>query len=206
VVSLRDNIFYPRYFSFLEPPFALLVAAGIDVVATRISRLSYLGTRGHPTVMAGFVAIVLLANGPVLNGYRWHRAGDYDWRGAAAVVSRTAGGDDYLLFIPGFARIPFEYYYKGHLGRYELTPVETYHMARMKTSPVPSVDKAWARSIAEVHPRIWIVATVPMTPASFLRLEDLLKESFIPGNDWDFNNVYVLSLTSRLYGGTARSR
>ena len=206
VVSLRDNIFYPRYFSFLEPPFALLVAAGIDVVASRISRLGYLRARGHPTVMAGFVAIVLLANGPVLNGYRWHRAGDYDWRGAAAIVSRTAGANDYLLFIPGFARIPFEYYYKGNLGRYELTPVETYQMARMKTSPVPSVDKAWARSIAEVHPRIWIVTTVPMTPASFLRLEDLLNDSFLPVNEWDFNNVYVFSLTSRLYAGAASSR
>jgi len=206
VVSVRDNIFYSRYFSFLEPPFALLVAAGIDVVATRISRLGDFGARGHPTVMAGCVAIALLANGPVLNGYRWHRTGDYDWRGAAAVVSRSAGAHDYLLFIPGFARIPFEYYYKGHLGRFELTPVETYHMARMKTSPVPSVDKAWARSIAEVHPRIWIVATVPMTRASFKRLEDLLNESFTPGKEWDFNDVYVFSLTSRMYGGAARSR
>ncbi len=206
VVSLRDNIFYARYFSFLEPPFALLVAAGIDAVATRISRLGALRARGRPAVMAGFVMVVLLTNAPVLNGYRWQRAGDYDWRGAAAVVSKRAGANDYLIFIPGFARTPFEYYYKGHLDRYQLTPIETYHMARMKTSPLPSVKKAWVRSIARVHPRIWIVTTVPMTPASFERLEDLFKESFTPGNNWDFNKVYVFSMTSRLYDGAARSR
>jgi hypothetical protein len=119
-------------------------------------------------------------------------------------VSKRTGANDYLLFVPGFAHIPFEYYYKGQLSRYELTPVEIYHMERVKTSPTPTVDKTWVHKIAEGHPRVWIVATVPMTPASFLRLEGLLGESFIPGQEWDFNNVYVFSLTSRLYR-TAKS-
>jgi hypothetical protein len=150
--------------------------------------------------MASLVAVLLVANAPVINGYRWHRAGDYNWRGAAALVSKMAGTNDYLLFVPGFAHIPFEYYYKGSLGRYELTPVETYKSVRMEILPA-KVDTAWARRLAEAYPRVWIVATVPMTPGSFLRLEDLLKESFSPGNEWDFNNVYVYSLTSRLYAG-----
>ncbi len=206
VVSLRNNIFYARYFSFLDPPFALLMASGMTVLARAIPRTARLGPQGPSAALVVLVAIVLMANGPVINGYRYHHAGDYDWRSAAAVVSKKAGANDYLLFVPGFAHLPFEYYYKGHLARYELTPVETYRMEHMKSTPTPIVDKTWARGIAESHPRLWIVTTVPMTPASFLRLEDLLKESFTPGNEWDFNNIYVFSLTSRLYAGAARSR
>jgi hypothetical protein len=107
------------------------------------------------------------------------------------------------VFIPGFAHLPFEYYYKGTLGRYELTPVEVYQSVRMQTTA--GLDRAWVRGIAKAHPRIWIVATVPMTQNSYVRLEDLLKDSFTPAKVWDFNNVYVFSLTSRLYDASAGS-
>ena len=204
ILSLRHNVFYSRYFSFLAPPFALLVAAGIDAVVGFVPRWGPALPHTRSAVVAGAVAVIVLVNAPVLNGYRWHRAGDYNWRGAAAVVSRAAGPNDYLVFTPGFGRIPFEYYYKGHLGRYDVTPTEVYESVRMQT-PTTKLDRAWVRSIAEAHPRIWIVATVPMTQDSYLRLQDLLKESFTPALGWDFNNVYVYSLTSRLYGGKARA-
>jgi hypothetical protein len=32
-----------------------------------------------------------------------------------------------------------------------------------------------------------------------------LKDSFTPAKVWDFNNVYVFSLTSRLYDASAGS-
>ncbi len=201
LVSLQRNVFYARYFSFLAPPFAVLLASGIHRFAAVVPR--WVGQRAHvrSVATAGLVALILLANVPVIIGYRWQRLGDYNWRGAAAVVSRAAATDDYLVFIPGFAHLPFEYYYKGRLERYELTPAEVYQSVR--TVPAPKIGQAWVHQVAEAHPSLWIVATIPMTKASFLRLEDLLKESFTPGYVWDFNDVWVFSLTCRLYTGKA---
>ncbi len=204
-VSTRFNIFYGRYFSFLTPAFAMLMTSGLDQAANGILRRDGLRAIQKPVLMAGGVVFLMVANAPVLNGYKWHGVGDYNWRGAAELVSRTAGPNDYLLFVPGFARVPFEYYYKGPLGRQELTPVEEYRMVRMK-APTPKVDKAWARRLAEVHPHLWIVATSPVPGPAYLRLEALLDDSFESRRVWDFNSVYVFSLTSRLYGGGAGSQ
>ncbi len=201
LVSLWRNVFYARYFSFLAPSFAVLLASGIHSLAAVLSRWVRKQTHARSAMTAGAVALILLANAPVATGYRWRHFGDYNWRGAAAVVSRAAGADDYLLFVPAFAHLPFEYYYKGRLDRYELTPTEVYQYVRM--APAPKISGAWMRQVAETHPRLWIVATVPLTEDSFLRLEDLLKESFTPGYVWDFNEVFVFSLTSRVYTGKA---
>ena len=72
--------------------------------------------------------------------------------------------------------------------------------------PPTTVDPAWARSLAEAHPRLWIVATMPLTERSFERLGDLLGPSFMPEKAWDFNDVYIFALTSRLYDGRAGSQ
>jgi mannosyltransferase len=202
--SVRLNFFYPRYFSFLEPPFALLLASGIGAAATRFAR----GTAPRPgrrlAAVAALVIVVLAANAPVVTGYESHK--EYDWRGAAAFVSHRAGPDDYLVFVPGFAHLPFEYYYKGMQKRKALTPVEEYRMVRIKTPPTPDVDKAWARRLAEAHPRLWIIATEPLPLESYLRLRALFRESFDQGHAWDFNSVYVFSLESRRYSAPGGGR
>ena len=201
LVSVQRNVFYARYFSFLAPAFSVLLAAGIQsvtsVVLTRVRQPAHV----RSAALATAVALIVLANVPVANGYRYQRLGDYDWRGAAAVVSRAAGANDYLLFVPAFAHLPFEYYYKGRLDRYELTPTEVYQYVRM--APAPKIDAAWVRQVAAAHPRLWIIATIPMTDTSLFRLEGLLKDSFTPGHVWDFNDVWVFSLTSRVYAREA---
>jgi mannosyltransferase len=204
LVSSQRNVFYARYFSFLAPAFAVLVASGLQAVTSAVlARVRWHGC-ARSAALASAVALVVLANVPVANGYRYQRLGDYNWRGAAAVVSRAAGADDYLLFVPAFAHLPFEYYYKGRLDRYELTPTEVYQSVRM--APAPKIDGAWVRQVAAAHPRLWIIATLPMTDSSLFRLEGLLKDSFTPGHVWDFNDVWVFSLTSRLYPREAGAR
>jgi 4-amino-4-deoxy-L-arabinose transferase-like glycosyltransferase len=204
LLSTKRNVFYARYFSFLAPAFAVLLAAGIQsLIAVVLARVR-VPLRVRSAALATAVALIVLANVPVANGYRYQRLGDYDWRGAASVVSRAAGTNDYLLFIPAFAHLPFEYYYKGRLERYELTPTEVYQYVR--EAPAPKIDEAWVRRVAEAHPRLWIVATIPMNDTSLFRLEDLLKDSFTPGHVWDFNDVWVFSLTSRVYPREAGGR
>ncbi len=199
VASQRVNIFYPRYFSFLTPPFAVLLAAGIDVVAAALIRCARRGVESRPGALAAGAVIVLAVNAPVINGYAAGDFANYDWRSAAEMVAASAGPKDYLLFVPGFAEGPFEYYYKGSQERLRLTPVEVFRMVRVKQAADPGINKAWAHRLALGHPRVWIIATVPLPGTAYLRLRALLDGEFGAGLDWDFHSVYVIGLPSLRY-------
>jgi len=202
-VSQRVNIFYPRYFSFLTPAFALLLAAGIDLAAAALMRWAKRGLEIRPAALAGSALIVLALNAPVINGFSSVDYTVHDWRGAAELVTAAAGPKDYLLFVPGFAQAPFEYYYKGSQERFELTPVEIFQMVRLKQAADPGINKAWARTLARDHPRMWIIATVPFPGSAYLRLRALLDDGFGAGMAWDFHSVYVIALPSLRYRSNA---
>jgi len=203
VASQRVNIFYPRYFSFLTPPFALLLAAGIDLAAAAVIGWARRGLESRPVALAGCAVIVLAVNAPVINGYAAGDYANYDWRSAAKVVAAAADPKDYLLFVPGFAEDPFEYYYKGSQERFRLTPVEIFEMVRVKRAADPEINKAWAYRLAQDHPHLWIIATIPLPGSAFLRLRALLGDDFGPGQAWDFHSVYVFGLPSLRYRGHA---
>ena len=202
-VSQRTNIFYPRYFSFLAPAWALLMAAGLDLAARSLPRLPSLRPLGRPAIAMGVVIAALAVNAPVINGYSWEGNDTYNWRAAAEVVTAEAGPNDYLLFVPGFAQTPFEYYYKGSLERRPLWPVENYLMVRVKKKPDPAIGKSWVLGLAKAHPRLWIVATVPFPDSAFIRLRALLAPGFAGGRQWDFHYVYVFELRSLGYKAKA---
>jgi len=203
VVSQRTNIFYPRYFSFLAPAWALLMAAGMDLVARSLPRLPRLRPLGRPAIAIGVVIAVLAANAPVINGYSWEGNDAYNWRAAAELVTTEAAQNDYLLFVPGFAQTPFEYYYKGSLERRPLWPVENFLMVRVKKKPDPAIGKAWVLDLAQAHPRLWVVATVPLPDSAFVRLRTLLAPGFVGVRQWDFHYVYVYELRSLRYKAKA---
>ncbi len=206
VVSHRVNIFYPRYFSFLTPPFALLLAAGIDLGAAALIRWARRGMESRPVALAACAVIVLAVNAPVINGYVSVDYAEHDWRSAAELVTAAAGPRDYLLFVPGFAETPFEYYYKGSQERFQLTPVEIYETVRIKKAADPKINKTWAHHLAQDHPRVWIVATVPLPGSAFLRLRALLGDDFGAGQAWDFHSVYVIGLQSLFYRAHAAAK
>ena len=199
LVSQRVNVFYPRYFSFLAPAFALLLAAGIDHAVSALVGLTKRGLENRSTALAGCTLVVLLLNAPVINGFTRVDYAVHDWRGAAELVTAAAGPEDYLLFVPGFAQISFDYYFKGSQERYKLWPVEIFQMVGAKRAADPAISKAWARTLAEDHPRIWIIATVPLPGSAYIRLRTLLEDDFGVGQAWDFHSVYVFDLPSRHY-------
>jgi mannosyltransferase len=203
IVSQRFNIFFPRYFSFVVPPFALLLAAGADGVAAAAAAAPAVVARRWPA-LAGLTAMLLVANIPVINGFVYRDIATYDWRGAARLVTAGAGPNDVLLFVPGFGETSFIYYYKGSLPRFQLTPVEVYAMVHFKTVPAPRVDRQWARGLAEHHAYLWIVTTAPLPESAFRRLENLLAEGFDPPVLWDFRAVDVYRLRSRLFHPVAQ--
>jgi len=204
IVSQRTNIFYPRYFSFLAPAWAVLMGAGVDATARSLLRLPRLRPLGRPAIAIGLVVALLAANAPVINGYSYEGEDTYNWRAAAELVAAEAGPDDYLLFVPGFGEKAFEYYYKGTQERFQLWPVEIYQMVRIRKPPDPTVGKAWVRRLAETHPRVWIVGTVPFPPAAYLRLRTMLAAGFDGERAWDFHYVYVFELKSHLYTAKAK--
>jgi mannosyltransferase len=203
-ISQRANIFYPRYFSFLVPPFAVLLAAGIDyLAAAALPRIQSAGIT-RPSILAACAVAFVGLNAPVINGYTDVDYATHDWRSAAELVTAEAGPRDYLLYVPAFAKTAFTYYYKGSLDNLPLTPVEVYAMVRQKRTADPGINHAWALRLAEDHPRVWIVATVPLPAAAFVRLRRLLGDDFDAGTAWDFHSVYVVELKSRVYRGDAK--
>jgi uncharacterized membrane protein len=191
LLSMRLNVFYPRYFAFVQPYFALIVAlAFVAFFRTVRGRLGIV-----PAVLA--VGVVLL-NVPVASGYSaFPRRQIYDWREAARLVSQRADPNDFILYVPELAAKPFEYYFRGGQNRLGVTPRELFRMVRPFAVHGPIVDAALFEQIAETHPRLWVVATVPFPLEARQRLERLLASSFSGVRGWDFGHVWVLEYHSR---------
>lgn len=192
LISLVRNMYYERYFSFVLPPFLILLAAGVFYVADEIRR---------PARAVSLTALLLLLasfNIPALIDAYAARS-TYNWRSAAAYVTIKAKDNDFILFIPGFARIPFEYYYEGRQQRASYNPVPLLR----SSGPVFSV-RLQANNVTEIaraHPRMWIVATVPLGYDTRKSIGSLLSPAFEEIEGKDFGLVFTYLWRSRLYAG-----
>lgn len=189
-ISLKWNMFYERYFSFVLPPFMILLAAGVFYLADAM--------RGRAKTVAVVALLIFLAsfNLPALaDVYRVKHP--YDWRAAAHYVTAKARADDFVIFIPGFARMPFEYYFEGRQARMVLNPDV---LAGNRTADLKTLIGKLDR-ISHRHPRMWIVATIPVGYETRLRIEKFLAPYFreVEGEGRDFGLVYAFVWESRLY-------
>jgi len=195
LTSLRWNIFYERYFSFVLPPFVLLLAVGILYVVDSM----------WPTVrgaaLAGLLSLIAAFMLPVLAEV-YRAPTTYDWRAAASHVESHARAEDFVLYIPAFARIPFEYYFRGTQKRMSINPREV--IAARKVSFKTPVDKQRMAEIAQAHPRMWIVATIPVGYEARKELAARLAPYFREADGKSFGLVYVFLWESRLFGTRPR--
>ncbi len=197
LISLRWNIFYERYFTFVLPPYAILLASGVTYTA------GDLRSRQRAAISAGLVAIVA--------AYQWagltvftRTPSSYDWRALARHVASRAGPQDYILYIPAFARIPFEYYFKGTQARGSLNPREVI-VARDDVRFQAEVDTVRMADVAREHPRMWIVATVPIGYEARKQIGRALAPYFQEVEGRSFGLVYAFLWESKIWK-TARSR
>ena len=200
-VSLRWNIFYERYFSFVLPAFFVLLAAGILFLAGALPR------PGRSAVLTGLLLVLASFNLPALvDVYR--AAPAYDWRGAARYLTAQARPDDFILYVPAFTRIPFEHYYQGPQARMGLNPKEmlsTHQLAAQgKYKLRTGVEPERVAAIAKSHPRLWIVATIPIGYEARMRIAKILDPHFREVDGRTFGQVFVFIWESRLYGKAAR--
>jgi len=182
--SLFTGLFYaiPRYVSFVQPFFALLLAQGILALAVRARR------------MATFIIVttgILVLNVAVLGAtYDDPRYLPYNWAAAARHVEARWRPGDGLLFYPQSARVAFGYYFTSSTS----TAVTLY---APPWTPRPT-RAALVRALPSIPAllrdaeRVWVVLTEPTPPESREALLEAVEQTYRWREGADFRYVYVL--------------
>lgn len=191
LISPKWNFFYPRYFSYVLPPVVILLAAGMLHVSNAMRGRQRVATlAGLLIFVASFQVPALLI---ALKDDRFH-----GWRPAADLVAAKVDPSDFLLFIPAFGRIPFEYYFRGPQRRATLNPVELLH-AREKEGGVVMLKPDNLVGLAKRHPHLWVIATVPLGYEARMRMNKLLTPHFKELEGTQFGIVYAFRWKSLRY-------
>jgi len=200
LLSLRWNLYYARYFSFTLPAFAILLAAGVFMATDAV--------RAHrvPALVAVIVLLGSFYLPALADAYRARPL--FDWRAMTAHVNEHIRSDDFILFIPAFARIPFEYYFHGPQRRMSMNPEVLVRRGTRAQTADPTyshvlfaaqVEPEKIADIARVHPRMWIVATVPIGLEARRQIADLLAPYFREVDGRKFGYVFAFLWESRVY-------
>lgn len=187
LLSIVKPMFYPRWFSFLFPFYAMFLARGL-VQASE----SFRSRQARP--LAFLTAGLLLYSMPVLTHYYFDPAfRPYQWRAAAAFVQARVNPQDFFLFVNHPAEIAFTYYFTGpHPSRtlpiFEMVP---------STDHPPSFTADRARQLAAQYPRVWLIATPPFDANAQRRLRTSLETAFHVVEVRTFSGVWVILLEER---------
>ena len=174
--SLGRSMFVPRWFSFLQPFVAVVIARGIRDVAERVT---------FPRQIAALlIGVLLLYEVPVLQRYYFDPTfQSFNWRTAAATVRQMARPGDALVFVGQPASIPFSYYFRESLPSVDATSADWAPTA------------AGVARLAAQHPRLWIIAAVPFPASARDRLLGELSHTYRVAGLRNFAGaiVYLLS-------------
>ncbi len=187
--SLRTNVIYPKYFSFLHAPYAILLAFGILFVASRVA-----WTHRRAVVLLLGLIVVLVSTPALRNLYFDPGFQVYNWRGAAAWLVAEAGPNDLIVITPGFNRIPLSRYFRGPQVILAIDPIEFSDPKRASTQPDAARDartRALFQSYASSHDVLWIVTTAELPQPALVRLGTILEGIYDPQGAAYFNAITV---------------
>lgn len=151
-VSYGIHVFAPRYTLFVVPPLALLVSAGLAANGP-FRRWIW------PAAVIGLIVMVVMNTFALARFYRQPRLDVFDWRRVSRALAASAQPDDAIVFLPGFARVPVNYYFRGPQLRLALTPDGT-DVVGPDAIRMSGVVNVLAR-----HRRVWIVTVPPIPPS-----------------------------------------
>lgn len=173
-VSLGINVYAPRYLLFIVPPVALLASAGAAALAGGLKRLPRAaGLLGAAGVLL-LLILVLIPNAVGTAAFhRQPRLDVFDWRLVSRTLAEQARPEDAIAFLPGFSRIPVNYYFRGPQPRIVLTPLGERDVEAPGGARLPQVADALAQ-----HQRVWILTVPPVPPAVEALLEALGRRGF----------------------------
>ncbi|MDR7484288.1 MAG: glycosyltransferase family 39 protein [Armatimonadota bacterium] len=183
-VSLELNVYAPRYLLFIVPAVALLVAAGAASLIAGPTRWLR---------AAGVILSVLVVMPNVTGTLAFHRQPRldvFDWRLISRTLAAHARDDDAIVFLPGFSRIPVDYYFRGPHRRVVLTP-DGADVVGPEGARLAGVVESLSR-----HPRVWIL-TVPPIPEALERLTRALDRRSYRVARREAVNMAVLILLER---------
>jgi hypothetical protein len=187
--SLRTNVIYPRYFSFLHVPFALALTFGVFRIASYVVQ-----TRPQVATFA-LGLLLLLVSVPVLRGvYLDPRFQVYNWRDAAMWLTTEAGPSDLIIVTPGFGRVPFSRYFRGPQPIIGIDPVELSDPKTASAQPRQAMEartRALFQSYAASHEVMWIVTDGGLPQGALVRLATLLEGIYDPQGFAAFNAIRV---------------
>ena len=170
LLALGTPAFVARWFSFLGPFYAMLVALGVFALARNF--------RTHPDRTAAFiVAGLLLFNLAGLERYYFDPAlHPYQWRSAVATVAREIKPSDLLLFGDQGNEVAFAYYFKGRAWTMKLTPQPDFEVIR---------------GLGTRYKRIWLIVAPPADyPPLINQTVSALRISFVLADSRAINGVY----------------
>ena len=188
-LSIIRPMFVPRWFSFLGPFYCVLLAEGILAASAGL-----VAERGRAIVC--ITAGLVLYSVPTLAVYYLNPdSHPFRWREAAQFVERRMRPGDYMVYVTP-AKLPFTYYFHSVDPSLTLTPREE--------APVRGgrlFDATWAHDLARTHPRIWLVASLPLSDAARARLFGALEKSYRIVDSAGFGGANIFELQAS--GATA---
>jgi hypothetical protein len=185
--SLAKPIFLPRWFSFLVPFWATLLALGIAHLARSV--------RGHPGRFAAWCTVGLLLYAlPALHRYYLEPSTwSYRWRDAAEAAAQRATPNDLFLYIDMPAEQTFEYYFR--------TPHASLLLAPGRNADAAMLTPAQALRLAGRYPRVWLVVNGPVTARLRQTLLPALNTTFRLAASYDFVGATLLRFDARRASG-----
>src|SRR6266550_6490062 len=186
-ISFVKPVFYPRWFVFLFPFYAVFVALGVVELAGRAGRW-----RGP--ALAALSAGLLACSVPIVTRYYFDpQFRPFQWRAAAAQVRQLVRPGDFFLYSNQAAEISFTYYFRMPHPSLTLTPLE---WTRRGTTAATFTNTR-AQALVARYPRVWFIVTIPFTPAMQQRLLPVLNRVFGVAGSADYNQTKVLLLVPK---------
>ncbi len=194
--SLRTNVIYPRYFSFVHVPFALVVAFGMLRLA------SYVPAAYRRGAGLALGLMFLLVSTPVLRGlYLDPKFEVFNWRSAGTWLEQVAGSNDLIIVTPGYDRLPFSRYFRGPQSIVSLDPVELSDPKIVQLQPAGEARmRALFQSIAESHEVMWVVTDEGLPPAALVRFSTFLEGIYDLQGITQFNAIKVFKTRRHMDG------
>jgi len=188
VLSVRAGMFLPRYFSFVAPPFAILMAHGIVRLAQRLAP-------AHPYAVGVALGLfVLLFNAAGLRDARSNPRHDvFNWRAVAMLLTKEAGPNDLIAVFPGFDHPALARYFHGSqqvLLGYPAPPDED-------DAGIVKRGRAAFRSHAAKHEVIWFVIGYQVRQPALTRLQRELDGIYEIRSETNFQAIRVFRATGK---------
>jgi len=174
-LSLAGSAFIPRWFGFLHPFYAMLLARGIVMLAQSIR-----GRSGQ--IVTGATIGVLLYSVPVLSHYfldpGFH---PFQWRGAAAIVRESVRPGDFFIYGDHSNYLSFTYYFEDRYPRMLLV-LDYEHELAVAHNPRLLLSDAAQREIRrlpERYGRVWLVVAYPFPNTLFQQTVSALQRGYV---------------------------